>query len=458
MRLTPLPSALLLAWASFACASSTPRPAHSASIAKGSSAFVPVPSIRLVPRQTASFASLTLEECVAQARANRPSLAAAREFHRALLEAVDGAGALPDPRFSWKHFFEQVETRVGPQHDVLSISQSFPVAGRLELSERAAGHRAERAQEAAREVELEVVMEATEAWYDAYLLERSIDVVRRGLELVRYHEEVAQARYATTSGTHRDLVRAQLEQVRLDDRLRSLEDHRTAVRARLHAAMGIQPSAHWRELGPIPANSAPPPVLDLQDFARRNSPRLAGLERSIEEARARVELAERARWPNLALGVDWIRLGEARSTGVAGSGDDPFALTLSFGLPLSGRAQSSARREKRALLRSTVLEREEADLALSARIESALWEIGEADRRLELYGSVLIPKTREELQATEAAFRTGQADYLDLVQIERELLELELTLERTRAERGRAWAALEREVGGTLGGQDGGQQ
>ena len=457
MRLTPFPSALFLAWASIACAGPMPTPAHSASIANGSAGFVTARPARPVPRQKARSATLSLEECVAQARAHRPSLAAAREFHRALLEAVDGAGALPDPRFSWKHFFEQVETRVGPQHDMLSISQSFPVAGRLELSERAAGHRAERAQEAAREVELEVVQEATEAWYDAYLLERSIDAVQRGLELVRYHEEVAQARYATTTGTHRALVRAQLEQVRLDDRLRSLEDHRAAVRARLHAAMGIQPGAQWRELGPIPETSAPPPILELQDFGRRHSPRLAGLERSIEEARARVELAERARWPDVALGVDWIRLGEARSAGVAGSGEDPLALTLSFGVPLSGRAQSSAQREKRALLRSTVLEREEADLALSARIESALWEIGEADRRLELYGTVLIPKTREELQATEAAFRTGQADYLDLVQIERELLELELTLERTRAERGRAWAELEREVGGALDGRKSGE-
>jgi hypothetical protein len=68
----------------------------------------------------------TLQEYLRQAARNNAGLKAAFEEWKAALEAVPQAKALPDPRFSYGYFIDEVETRVGPQKHRLGIMQVFP--------------------------------------------------------------------------------------------------------------------------------------------------------------------------------------------------------------------------------------------------------------------------------------------------------------------------------------------
>ena len=79
-----------------------------------------------------------LNDYLAYAALNNPQLESAFNRWKAALEMVTPARTLPDPRFSYGYYIQEVETRVGPQEDSLGISQTFPWFGKLKLQGQAA--------------------------------------------------------------------------------------------------------------------------------------------------------------------------------------------------------------------------------------------------------------------------------------------------------------------------------
>jgi len=83
-------------------------------------------------------ASATLPDYLAYAALNNPQLEAAFNRWKAALENVPQARTLPDPRFNYRYFIQEVETRVGPQMQGFGIGQLFPWFGKLTLRGEAA--------------------------------------------------------------------------------------------------------------------------------------------------------------------------------------------------------------------------------------------------------------------------------------------------------------------------------
>jgi outer membrane protein TolC len=67
-----------------------------------------------------------------------------------------------------------------------------------------------------------------------------------------------------------------------------------------------------------------------------------------------------------------------------------------------------------------------------------------------LYRNTLIPKGRELLQASEAAYRQGAIDFLSLVDAQRMLLDYHLSLQRAIADNRQKLAELEMLAGTEL--------
>ena len=64
---------------------------------------------------------------LAYAALNNAGLKAAFEQWKAAVEQVPQAESLPDPKFTYGYFINEVETRVGPQRQKFGIMQVFPV-------------------------------------------------------------------------------------------------------------------------------------------------------------------------------------------------------------------------------------------------------------------------------------------------------------------------------------------
>jgi len=392
-------------------------------------------------------AGAAADDFVRYALYHSPKVEAAYQRWVAASERLPQVRSLPDPRVNFGFFLDEVETRTGAQQARFGVSQSFPWPGLLGDREDAAAMAARavwRQFEAAR---LEVVERVVEALHELAYLDAAIRITTENLELLTSFEEVVRARYRVGSGSHPELVRVQVELGQLEDRLAQLRAMRPTYVADLNAALNRAAETPVAEFAALPGRVASVDGPALAEIARRSNPALLALDERIEEQRIRGEVARKEGLPDFTVGLDYIVTDEAMDNSIPESGDDPILLSFGITVPLWRDKYDAGVRE--ALARRLAVSHERADEAnrIAASIQRAWFEHTDADRRVRLFETTLIPKAEESLRASLAGFRTGETSFLDLLDTERTLLEFAVSAERARADRGQALARLNTLVG-----------
>lgn len=389
----------------------------------------------------------TLADLLERADAHNPELVAAAQQWRAALERIPQATSLPDPRLSLGAFVDEVETRTGPMDWRAGISQTFPWFGTLDLAGDVAVARADAARERFESARFRVARLVRDTWAELGYVRSAIDVTRGHRDLMGSWESVAQIQYSTGLGKEQDVIRAQVELGKLDDRLRTLEDLLLPLSARLNAVLD-RPSA-----APLPAPSptaAPIPDLDEGALAAgllASSPLLRARQREADAAERAVKLAGKGFYPDLSLGLDYTAIGQARAPGVRGSGDDVLAVTAGISLPVRRDRYRAAEKAAEAEWAAALAALRDTHNTLTVDLQYALYRLRDADRRIGLFRDTLVAKGQESVEITHVAYQAGDADFLDLVDAERVLLEFQLAAARAQADRAQALADVERITG-----------
>lgn len=400
--------------------------------------------------QVALTDGATLDDYLAYAALHNPGLEAAFDRWKAALERVPQARSLPDPRFSYRYFIENVETRVGPQRQAFGMSQMFPWFGKLRLRGGVAVEAARVAQSQYEAERVALFFEVKKAYYEYYYLGRAIAVVRENRDLVKYLEEVARARFKAATAGHPDVIRAQVELGKLEDRLRSLEGLRGPMAARLNALLNrsLPLPLPWPRR--ISEEAVGVDDRRLFDWLRTGNAELAALQHQIAQQRESIRLARRDYYPDVTVGVDYVDIGDAVMAGVSDSGNDAVSVGVSVNVPLWREKYDAGVRESLAGFGAATRTRLDRLNALEAELQAALYYFHDADRKINLYRDTLVPKAKQSIKATEAAFRNGTASFIDLVDAERVLLEFQLAFERALTDRGGRLAEIEMLVGREL--------
>lgn len=390
-------------------------------------------------------ADSTLADYLLYAGLNNPGLEAAFQRFRAAAERLPQARALPDPRLSFGVFLEEVETAAGPQKAKVGLSQTFPWFGRLQDQEDAAARNANAAWRRYQAEKLDLFERVTTALYELRYLRRAVQITEENLYLLRQFEQVALARFRVAAADHPDIIRIQVEVGTLEDRLAQLNQLRAPYTGRLNAALNRPVVAELPWPGELPGEFYEGAADELLSLVRDRNPRLLALAEEVERERELTEVARKQGLPDLTVGLDYTFVSDAApNPGFSESGDDPVLLSFSINLPLDRGKYSAAVREAIARRLSTAHERAEESNRLGAELRQTLFEHVDAERRAELYANTLIPKATESMQASLAGFRTGDSDFLDVIDTERTLLEFQLALERAIADRAVSLARLQR--------------
>lgn len=387
-----------------------------------------------------------LEDLLLHALGHSPELEVAYQRWRAALARVPQARALPEPQFSLGLLVDEIDRSADYMGERYALTQSLPWFGTLALRAGVAQEEAEieaRRLEAARLVLFEQV---TAAWFEYAFLHQAAAIARDNLALMTRLEAVARARYRAAEAGQAEVNRAQLEMGRLDEQLRSLQDRLAPAAAELNALLGRP--AHARL--PVPAAPsrqpfAPLPERDAQAWlerARAFSPTLAASRHETAREAHGIELARRQYYPEFMLGVEYERGGSARMARMDGGGKDMIAGMVSVSIPLRRGRYDAGLAEARARHVAASHALAGRELELEAALQAALFEYRDSRRKLELYGGTLLPKARQALASTEAAYRTGEAGFSDLVDTQRVSFEFSLAHERAAADRARARARV----------------
>ena len=417
--------------------------------------FIPIwlilwPALVFGETQEIHSSVLTLSECLKETALNNPELKAAFEGWKVALEQIPQAKALEDPKFTFGYFIEEVETRVGPMDSKVTLMQTFPWFGKIEAKTDVAAAAANAARQRYEAVKLKLFNQVKQNYFEYSYLATAIRIANENLQLLTHFEQVARAKYRTASATHPDVIRAQIELAKLEDVLTSLEKLKSPMSARLNALLNRPAESPLPRPEKTPLNYINLHREDIVQTLIHSNPDLSAFEWEIEAAKSSIELAKTKFYPDIGIGVDWTQVGSARSSGVSDSGKDAVALMFSINIPLWRDSYHAAERQAQSRLRKTRYEKMEKENQMIATVFDVLYEIDDSRRKITLFGDTLLPKTETLVQASETAYKSGNEDFLSLIDAQRMLLGYRLDYERAMINYQQNTAKLEMLIGKEL--------
>lgn len=394
-------------------------------------------------------ANAGLPEYLSHAALNNAGLEAAYFRWQAAMDKIPQARALPDPRLSYGYFIRSIETRVGPQQNRIGASQTFPWRGKRGLRGDVATQEAHALYQEFEASKLKLFYEVKSAWFELAYLHRAIEITENNLSLLQDLERVAQTKVQGGSGLA-GAAKAQVELGKLEDQKRSLLDLRHPIAAKLNAALNRPADSPIAWPKNIAASSRRLDEKRLFDWLAETNPELRGLEIQTAKEQKSVELARKDYFPDVTVGVDYTQTDGARVPGVRGSGKDPVMATISINLPLWRKKYDAALRSAESRRSASEHRHQNRANLLRADLKMAIYQFQDAERKIDLYRDTLTPLARQSLDIAQQSWEAGTADFLNLIDAERLLLEFQLQIERARADRERHLAEIEMLVGREL--------
>ncbi len=389
----------------------------------------------------------TLQDYLAYAALNNPGLEAVFNDWTRALERVPQAKSLPDPRFTYAYYIREVETRVGPQRQAFTLMQTFPWFGKLGGRGDVAREAAEAAHQKYEAAKLRLFYRVKLAYFEYYYLARTIAITEGNITLLSNLESVARAQYRAGMASHPAVIKAQVELGKLDDRLSTLRDLRTPTVARLNAVLGRPTDGDLPWPQSIDYEEVDLDEEELHQWLKEANPELRALAYMTAREERSVKLARKDYFPDLTLGAKYIETGQALDPMMKDSGKDALMVSLSVNLPLWVGKYRAAEREARARVHAAEKRHEDGESKLQADLSLALFHLRDAARKIDLYGDTLIPKAEEALSVSQRAFTADKADFFELIDAQRTLLEFQLSYERALVDHAERLSEIEMLIG-----------
>ena len=402
----------------------------------------------------------TLSDYLEYAALNNPGLEAAFNRWKAALQNVPQARALEDPTFKYAYFIKEVETRAGPQRHKFELSQMLPWFGKLDARGDIALEGAHSARQRYESEKLKLFFEVKDAYYEYYYLSRAVTITEEHKRLITYLESVARTNYSAGTTSYGDLIKAQVELGKFEDRVLTLRDLRNPLTAKLNRALN-RPFSHTL---PYPHAIPEEKVAFTNDqliaWLRESNPELKAMDSTIAQEKAAIDLAKKDYFPDLTLGVEYINTNPALEppanpeTGevprVKDDGKDPVIAKFAVNLPIWYSKYRAGEKEARLRHMASLRDRTDRENSLIVDLKMELYNFRDAERKIDLYRDTLVPKAKQSFTVIQKAFTAGKTDFLDVVDAERTLLEFELSYERALADRAQRLAKLEMLIGKEL--------
>lgn len=387
---------------------------------------------------------LRLDRLLEAARTQNPSVLAEREAASAASARVPQASAWPDPMVGVAVQPYPILTARGAQRTQVRVEQRLPVPGTRSMREEAAALQADAAGRKADAAADDVSLQVRQAFYDLHRAQREARLVERFRARLRDFEEVATTRYEVGEGSQPSILKAQIERSRLAVRLEQIREEEASARQTLARLIGDTLDGAPAALRQGTAQPPDPTPLDtarvLGELDERR-PEIRARQRELDRAGVQVDLARRSTWPSVTVSATYFDIADRPAPPTA-DGRDALAIGVGVKIPLDrsrlrGEVDEAEAQRRQAEARLT-------DVRLQARstARDLLERLQRQDRQLDLIRGTLIPQAQTTVEATLSAYSAGRTDFLDLLDAERTLFQLQLDRIRTETRRMKTRAAL----------------
>lgn len=353
---------------------------------------------------------------------------------RSALERIPQDSSFPNLAVSFNYMFSPGmmkswdRTTLGVSNDSMT---NIPFPTKLMTAGRAALENARATGERFREAKFLLQKDVLWTYYDLALLAESIRIDRETLALLAQTVRQVELRVQGGNANQQDLLKAQTEQELAENGLKTAESRAKGLAARLNALVGRAAEAPVS----LPAALPMPRALPLSDaellrLGSDRSPELAALAREIAGREEALSLAQQAYIPDFGLSAS---LSGSLSKTVGAMAVLPFRLEA-----IHARIE-----EARANLRVSEAARIQYSRDLAASFVLNITVLRNDERQLDLMEKSILPRARQTVELAQNSYTAGKLGFVELLDAQRTLLDVRLTLAQLRMEREKAVAAIE---------------
>jgi cobalt-zinc-cadmium efflux system outer membrane protein len=386
---------------------------------------------------------------VQAALTRNPEIQAAERHVAAQAEVVPQVTSLPDPLLAdvgWPSANQAVQTAAGRVTNTLLLAQQFPWFGKLRLRGEVAELQTKIALTQLAEVQLKVIEEVKLAYYDIYYDNQALRILDESDKILR-RDFLEPAKAGVGKSAKLDLVRAQVELTKLQDKRIELRQKLRQAQANLAKSLATTPQADLQvaEMPDLPVVSE---QLDqLYQAALLSRPELQGRIHAVSQSERLVELARLNYFPDVSLGFVWSDLTTDGALSKTANGENSLGIALGINLPIwqsklrAGVREAQSRTSENQRLYEAW--RDETFRVIRQLTVQALAQ----KEQTELLRQELVPKARQALALAVEGYRAGNVDPVRVVDNWLQLNNVLLELASLEASLGKTMASLERNVG-----------
>jgi outer membrane protein TolC len=399
--------------------------------------------------QESSQPVLRLSDLLAEARQKNPEILGARARVQAARARVPQAQSLPDPmgmvKLDNEGFKEYMVGKDMSSQVMYSVTQDIPFPGKLIAQGHAAGREADRSSTELKAVEWDVLTRLKTAYYDLGFVYESLDILEKNRSLLDQFAKTAEVKYKTGSGIQADVLKAQVELAKVEEKRIGLEQRKTALEAQIRSLLAKPSAEVLGRLEPVVV-SFNKSYSSVESLALVNSPELAAQTKSVEAGRAQVAAARFGYLPDLSLTAGY---------GYRGQLDPMVKAGVGFNIPLWAIGkQRNAVKEAQSNLGEARYSQEAMKQNVLARTGEGYSAVTKAQSLADLYGKTIVPQADAALNSAFAQYKVGNIDFLNLLSNFTTLLDYQLQAKEQEAELAKAIASLEQVAGTELGRSD----
>ncbi|MCB0587414.1 MAG: TolC family protein, partial [Phaeodactylibacter sp.] len=366
-----------------------------------------------------------LENLLAAADSANLELKALYQDYLAALEKGPQVSQLPEPEAGLGVFPLPVETRLGPQWVRLSATQMFPWKGTLKAREDVVLAMAKAQYEKIAASRLNLHYQVKQAYFQLYELDERRQILKKSIDIFRTLESIATTRVEAGKANLADVLRIQIRIRNLEEELNILENQKKNPLAVINRLLNRPEQSPVTIADTLPLAEPPYERAALLNDIQEGHPMLRMYALQQEAAQRAIELNELEGKPSFGVGLDYIAVGKRSDANPANNGRDILSPRVGVRIPLYREKYRAKEQEEKLKIQALETRKQDLFLQFRSAIEQAYASLEDGRIKYRLYQEQKAT-TRSAIELLLAAYSNDGASFIDLLQLEDQLVQYDL--------------------------------
>jgi cobalt-zinc-cadmium efflux system outer membrane protein len=397
-------------------------------------------SVPAPPESRGDTLIVTFDQAMALIFQSNPVLREARSRAAAGHGFLRQAGLYPNPEIGVEVDELARRSAGGPSQTTIALSQTIPLSGRRGAEQQQAEHELSAATADVSRVMLDLYREASSAFAALLGAQQNVDNARERLRLAQEIARVVGVKVNEGAVPKSEHLQARAAAALAEVDALTAESDRLSAQSAL-ASLWTDNARHPLEaIGDLDMAAELPPEDTLYSHLGQN-PELVALRATVHAREAELGLARAVGRPEPTIGIGYRRLHH--------DADNALVASVSLPIPFFDRnqgnvqAQTAKIGEAQAALKS-------AELRLNGMARNVWTQFISRSSEITALEERVLPDIQQSLQEIDEAYRLGRQPYINVLDAQRTLAEIQLRLVEAKVGRAQATAKIEQLTGHRL--------